>query len=565
MLIKVDPGQIDDKNVASTSQRMLSFLQSEWSAIPNSLRETREPIAFFLRQLLPYTSFGTRLLYDGLADLLISCLAMPNFTVFPPGYVPAIVSVASFYVAMPFTKIRGYDLGRLSLLFELLPPAFITALLPEEQSVIKRLSSKFRSYRHGVEPYFSDQEIMATYGLSGGPVYKQTYRKHFRMQKQLEAMFKAFVERVHETNGVLPYGEQTGLARVLGASESNIRYWKAKVLRVKTWRPWDNDRGEARRLFTDEVEADVAKYIRETYFEKDLLFCNEDFKQLMFDLWCEDKDNWLEMDRFKCSPTFISDFKKRNHISSRRLHYKRRPKVTEEDKIAWVSYVRGLLREVNHDFIINMDETHWQTFPNGILTWRMTGDDAVQVRIDGNEKQGLTVLASVTASGQKLPLLILAKGKTQRCEQTQLPEDIGAHFKFHSQSGWSTREVMMKYLELLREQFPAAGGGAVPPRLHLILDMYASHRMDDVIAAANDMNIEFHFIPPGLTDEFQPLDRRVFGCLKAAGKTAFRHLYRKNPEQKFNTRCAVECLVKAWNHLSSNVIDEAWGIYTTNE
>lgn len=285
----------------------------------------------------------------------------------------------------------------------------------------------------------------------------------------------------------------------------------------------------------------------------------------MFDLWCEDKENWLEMDKFKCSATFITDFKKRNHISSRRLHYKRRPNVTAEDKIRWVSYVRQLLRDVSHDLIINMDETHWQTFPNGILTWRMTGDDAVQVKIDGNEKQGLTVLASVTASGKKLPLLILAKGKTERCERTQLPEDLGSHFKFHSQSGWSTREVMMKYLEVLRGQFPAAQEGDLPPRLHLILDMYASHRMDDVIAAANHMNIEFHFIPPGLTDEFQPLDRRVFGCLKAAGKTAFRHLYRRNPEQKFSTRCAVECLVKAWDHLSSEVIDEAWGIYTTNE
>ena len=119
---------------------------------------------------------------------------------------------------------------------------------------------------------------------------------------------------------------------------------------------------------------------------------------------------------------------------------------------------------------------------------------------------------------------------------------------------------MVRYLDILREQFPA-DEGQESRRLHLLLDLYAAHKMDEVKAYAESKNIELHFIPPGLTDEFQPLDGRVFGCLKASGKTAFKKLYRQNPGQKFNTKSAVECLMKAWHHLSDDVIEEAWGIY----
>ena len=537
--------------IRSTSRYMMTLLNEEWKDIANSPSASREPVAAFIQKLIPYTSFGTQLLRDGLTELLIACLEPIPIRGVPQAYGRLVIFVARFLLTMPFSKISPLHIGELRMFYRNIN----LPLLPEGQDYVTRAKKKLSDYTNEKQHYYSDAEIMELYQITE-PTHKRVYRQYIAEKKQKEIIFKAFVQRVRAApGGRLPYGEQSGFARLLDRSESTVRGWKAKVLRNDKWRPWNTDRSRAHRLFSDEVEAAIAQHINDTFFEEDLLFTNDDFRQLVFELWCEDKDDWQKMDEFKCSAGFITDFKARNRISSRKLHYKRRPTVTAEQKTAWMDYVHSLLSTANADLIINMDETHWQTFPNGIMTWRRTGSDAVQVRMNGNEKQGLTVLASVTASGKKLPLLILAKGKTERCEQTQLPENIGRHFKFHSSSGWSTQEVMLKYLELLRAEFP---GGQ---RLHLILDMYSSHRMDEVIAAAGRHNIEMHFIPAGLTDEFQPLDRRVFGCLKASGRAAFRRLYQKDPKQKFSTRSAVECLVKAWEHLSEDVIEEAWEIY----
>lgn len=561
-LIKSDPSLIADDALITTSQQIIEFLREEWSAIIRSETASRKPFTFFIQQIVPYTSFGTRLLHDGLTELIIGCLQPIPMRSVPHDYCSALIQVAHFLHAMPFRRIDRLHIGQLDILFQNVPPWILDSMFPDGKAALSRVQAKLVGYTsQNHKPYYSDEEIIATYGISTDLRYKETYNHYFRLRKKWEAVFTSFAKRVVQLQGNLPYGEQTGLARVLGVGESLIRSWKKKILQRESWRPWQNDHFLSKRCFTDEVEEEVAQYIRQEYFEKDLLFCNSDFKQIMFDLWCQDKENWLEMDKFKCSSGFITSFKQRHRISSRKLHYKRRPTVTQEQKAAWMAYVRRLLREQDHRFIVNMDETHWQTFPNGIMTWRAKGDDAIQVRIDGNEKQGLTVLASITAAGTKLPLLLLAKGKTERCERTQIPEDIGEHYRFHSPSGWSTRDVMLKYLEVLRAQFPADNQG-VEPRIHLILDMYAAHRMEDIRAAAEDLNIELHFIPPGMTDEFQPLDRRVFGCLKASGKAAFRKLYRTNPEQKFTTQSAVECLVKAWGNLSDKVLTEAWDIYT---
>ena len=563
-LIKTDAIHINSQNITDTTEKMINFLREEWLPMRRSPTASREPLAFLLRQLVTYANFGARLLSTGLTEMIVECLEPIPFAALPLAYATAVLESAKFLNAMPFSKIDPVCIGELRMFFRNLPPSVERAILPEECPILASFQKKLQDYDPTTprRPFYSDAEIRGVYALTGGPIYKQAYQRHFRIRKQQDGWFTTFVKRVREMSGVLPYGEQTGLARVLGTKESNIRYWKGKVLENALWRPWQNDRGEAKRLFSDEVEAEVAKYIRETYFEKNLLFCNDDFKPIMFDLWCEDKDNWLEMDTFKCSPGFITDFKKRNHMSSRALHYKRRSEASLETRLEWVNRIQKLLREEDKEYIINMDETHWQTFPNGIMTWRTTGSDSVQVRMNGNEKQGLTVLASITATGRKLPLLILAKGKTTRCENTQIPADIGNNFKFHSPSGWSTKEVMQHYLQLLRDQYPPAAPGAQAPRLHLIFDMYSSHRDAEVRELASRLNIEVYFIPPGLTDEFQPLDRRVFGCLKAGGKAAFRVLYRKDPGQKFTTQSAVSCLVKAWTHLSDKVISDAWDIYS---
>jgi hypothetical protein len=56
--------------------------------------------------------------------------------------------------------------------------------------------------------------------------------------------------------------------------------------------------------------------------------------------------------------------------------------------------------------VLNCDETGWKLYPNSILTWADTGSQNMGISITGNEKDALTVLATVSLTGQKLPLYI---------------------------------------------------------------------------------------------------------------------------------------------------------------
>jgi hypothetical protein len=55
----------------------------------------------------------------------------------------------------------------------------------------------------------------------------------------------------------------------------------------------------------------------------------------------------------------------------------------------------------------------------------------------------------------------------------------------------------------------------------LLPDSYSAHRTNKVKRIAARIGVTLHHIPPGPTDGFEPLDRNVFGVLKAQGKRAF--------------------------------------------
>jgi transposase len=74
-----------------------------------------------------------------------------------------------------------------------------------------------------------------------------------------------------------------------------------------------------------------------------------------------------------------------------------------------------------------------------------------------------------------------------------------------------TVAAMLEWLKLLRN-LPEFQHDRF---IHLILDGYATHRCEAVRALALEIRIVLHFIPPGLTDLLQRLDRSLFGALKA--------------------------------------------------
>jgi hypothetical protein len=81
-----------------------------------------------------------------------------------------------------------------------------------------------------------------------------------------------------------------------------------------------------------------------------------------------------------------------------------------------------------------------------------------------------------------------------------------------------------------------------------------------VKAEAARLGIRLYFIPAGFTDELQPLDRYVFGVLKAMCRRMF-HRFTEVVNDTVRKPDAVEFMVAAWEEVDENVMRKEWGIY----
>jgi hypothetical protein len=81
-----------------------------------------------------------------------------------------------------------------------------------------------------------------------------------------------------------------------------------------------------------------------------------------------------------------------------RQHFKRRPAASQEAQSRWRVWLSSLLETVPNNYILNCDETMWRLYPHNSLTRvKPTANDA-SIYIDGDEKDGIMVLATVSAS-----------------------------------------------------------------------------------------------------------------------------------------------------------------------
>ena len=154
-------------------------------------------------------------------------------------------------------------------------------------------------------------------------------------------------------------------------------------------------------------------------------------------------------------------------------------------------------------------------------------------------------------------MMLIAAGKTQHVEESQLG-DVFPHWTAHSESGWTTEDTFIQYLNHVSEYFNNEP-------VHMILDVYAAHRTDTVKQIAEALNIKLYFIPPGCTDLVQPLDVKVFGALKGTVKFYFRLRYQGVACQKVTSKDAVANLIRAWENLSHSLTEAAWHVYNEEE
>ena len=61
-----------------------------------------------------------------------------------------------------------------------------------------------------------------------------------------------------------------------------------------------------------------------------------------------------------------------------------------------------------------------------------------------------------------------------------------------------------------------------------------------------------------MTDTYQPLDRKIFGLMKAHARKLFRLAIRDDPEMRRTKKDACAEMVRCWELLSADTIQEAF-------
>jgi hypothetical protein len=194
-------------------------------------------------------------------------------------------------------------------------------------------------------------------------------------------------------------------------------------------------------------------------------------------------------------------------------------------------------------------------------TWFQTNDehpihrDVVSI-VNGNPKESFTAFAAITASGEPLPLFMVAKGTTYRCHNQLTVQ--GETRIFHSKSGWCNKFVKSEFLIHIRKNLINHMELKEKQSFVLVIDIFRSHFEDGIRDLAGSMGIDIIFIPAGQTGELQPLDATVFGELKSKAASVWTKQYTKDPQRKFITQSSSIILQQCWEQIDRHSFERAW-------
>ena len=183
-----------------------------------------------------------------------------------------------------------------------------------------------------------------------------------------------------------------------------------------------------------------------------------------------------------------------------------------EEKVAiFHKYIQTKIAEnsIGPDDIINMDEVPL-TFDLPLTrTVNKKGEASVTLKTTGHERTHFTCVLGCTASGLKLPPMVIFKRITMPKEN--LPKDIVVKV---NTKGWMVESLMKEWLTECYGKRP--GGFFHRKKAILVLDSMRAHITDSVKAAIKKTNSIPAVIPGGTTKYLQPLDISVNRAFKAA-------------------------------------------------
>ena len=202
----------------------------------------------------------------------------------------------------------------------------------------------------------------------------------------------------------------------------------------------------------------------------------------------------------------------------------------------------------------NMDETGFTYDPKPSKTVHLCGERNV-LSVSTGSKAQVTVITCISATGQAIPPLIIWKRKTMAPEMAN-GEIPGTHYGF-SESGWTNSSIFDSWFKKLFLRYAPASRPLI-----LFMDGHSSHYCPDTLALPHENGIIIFTLPPNTTHLLQPLDKGVFGPLKAHWKRVCHDFKTSHPGKVINDYNFCCIFSKAWLE-SMTISNIAGGFHTT--
>jgi hypothetical protein len=307
--------------------------------------------------------------------------------------------------------------------------------------------------------------------------------------------------------------------------------------------------------FTAADEAEVASRLRAAKREGQYI-SRKEIAQRVMELWAERHPRpTRSVAPFKCSPQFITRFRRRHGFSTT-IHKIRREGPAERDEDAKVDAIAEFMIHVDEaveqygaNNVINADETAARSVQHTRTSWGNVGEpNVVNTRV--SQRDAITTMPAVSAAGDRLPMQVIVKGKTQRAVKNKhLPDSTAS---YPTISGWQKSSSLTQYIEDEVSQYTDDQPSA------LIMDDYDAHKTEEVRTAEKKHNIEPIIVPPALTHLLQPLDVGVNGELKRRAREKWVEDKAAGKENADTLGRAAERMNEAYHELPPSIITKAF-------
>lgn len=272
-----------------------------------------------------------------------------------------------------------------------------------------------------------------------------------------------------------------------------------------------------------------------------------------------------------------------NHAISLRLNrfYKRKNYFFKEGKLIDKSLlsnkldlIKNFLKEITEkrknfaknptplDLIINMDEVSI-TFNFFQKIDNKKGDNIISIKNFEQKKLRLTILVSITASGKKLPLFLIFKGRNKGLNFKELNNhpaiNQGKAFIQCNENASCTKESMIEYHNKIFYPYLKKKLLSLNDKSLIIFDATPSHKIKEIIELFNSQNKQLAIIPQDLTSILQPVDI----CIKSLINNELQNKYTEymsddnNSNQTITRNLIIDWIIDIWyneNFITSKAI-----------